>query len=279
MGTYDDLQSQINHLDDKTEHVKDKIDGIKANTELDAFYKFGQNWKDLILGRYLIKVEGPTLLKIIMGCSDTQNIGLKGEYIKPLSAAFVFLIEQKLVLGWVNTKIVGSKTEIITGAKTDILHGIKFEKKSSESKEFGAAGQNFKDGKGKVVTTGTWAEKFLFWKHDVKDNVETIAQLDEDFGTLEQTITTFTETAKEHNIKVGTFKHNAKNAHLTPKDFEMNTSGALTMQVTGNFNARSPGGSLEVRTDGSALRKKGGAFVACNKSKVIFHSNGSYLLK
>jgi hypothetical protein len=262
----DDSKKTIDKLDKAAEKQLAKLDGGKITTEAEAKAEVLGNWKEYTLGKATLKIEGG-YTRVQVGPSETVVYGLKGEYVTPVSIAYILGIEKKTVVGLAQTRIDGAKSDDIGGAKVDNLLGIKYEKKAEKESKVGpspglrneiVANDKMNSLKEKF---GTWGGKFVNWLYKVDENKEQIGSLKTDVANMTKSIQNCSEAAARYEAKVKAYKEDCK----TKAEVK---ASEITYDCSGGFQARGSGSMLNMFPSSQCILKGGGGKVICGSSYV-----------
>jgi hypothetical protein len=207
----DAAQSAVDKNDEEIKKQVKKVDGATLNTQLDAERKVKGSIIEYALKKLTLKIEGG-FFKFQVGASDTIIYGFKGEYIAPLSVAFIAGADIKTVVGLSKTTIMGAKLDNITGAKVDLLMGIKHEAVGGDTIKGGAAPVLKKESKSnekldKVKNAfANWATKATNRLFKATEVSTKSGAVQEQIKTLEQKIKSFSQTGATWTADVGTLK-------------------------------------------------------------------------
>ena len=227
----DAARSDLEKIRNEQEALEKNARGARIGTLLNLDWKIDGNWKDLVIGDHILKVEGG-YQKIQVGLSNQFVFGFKGEFITPLSFTLSFPVEIKAVMGLNETRIYGVKRETIGGANYDILHGIRFEKRSRTTTNTGGAVLKRDEGRisrkvrnfmGKI---GKLGEKIVtkFEKHSrleakVSAMDEKLKKLEEKCKNVNEKYSTLTMKVSRYLGKVDTWKTESKTVLIDAKPF------------------------------------------------------------
>jgi hypothetical protein len=227
----DAARSELDRIRNEQKRIETDRKGASVGTLFHLDWKIDGNWKDLLIGDHILKVEGG-YQKIQIGVSNQFVFGFKGEFIAPVSFTLSVPVEVKAVMGLTETKIYGVKRETIGGANYDILHGIKFEKRSQTTTNTGGAVLKRDEGKiarkvrnftGKIGSLGekvvTKVEKHSRLQVKMTAMDEKLSKLEEDCKTLKEKYSKLTMKVSKYTEKADSWKVEAKRVDIQGKPF------------------------------------------------------------
>lgn len=263
----DAAKSAVDKNDEEIKKQVKKVDGATLNTQLDAERKVKGNVIEYALKKLSLKIEGG-FFKFQVGCSDTIVYGLKGEYIAPLSIAFILGADIKTVVGLSKTTIMGGKLDNIFGAKVDLLLGIKHEAVGGETLKGGASPVLKKETKSnekldKVKNAfASWATKATNRLFKATEASARSGAVQERIKTLEQKIKSFSQTGATWTADVKNLTQDC----ATKASYE---AGKVQFSSSGWQMLGSNGGSiLNMFPNSQCLMAAGGSSICVGPSKV-----------
>ncbi|MBV8879967.1 MAG: hypothetical protein JO332_08395, partial [Planctomycetaceae bacterium] len=197
---------------------------------------------------------------------DTVIYGLKGEYITPVSAAFILGADIKTVVGVAKTTILGAKFDNIAGAKVDNLMGLKHEVTVSETDKTGGGPvlKNEKTCSDKIqklkMDFGAWAAKITNYLYKTEQLKDKSGSVKKEIKALEEKIKKYDEIGANYSADIAKLKQDCSTkASYEAEKIKFTASG---------WQARGSGSFLNLFPDSQCYVEAGGSGVSCGPGYV-----------